>query len=375
MMKKIPIFITLIAFAFLSFAKATIDNENKPLDPSFEQKHKQKKILNPKKEKNVQGEKSDLRYLFSASFIYWQALTYDTYYAITRDYTTNGDRMPMQDHKLFADFDYDYHPGFKVGFGLFSFHDLWDIYLEYTRYYMSEKDSYVNNDPLIDLLTSWDPNDSLDNLEEIPFAQWKLMMNILDFALGRPYNIGTKLTLKPFIGTKAYWNYQRLNTFINDRYRRHYFNKSNAWGIGSRAGIQTKWLLGKGWRVFSDYAFSLNYQHYNMQRYAYKAVDINDPDEVGKAYVNQRDSRGCVIPIAEMILGFGWENYFDNDKYHIDIFAGYEFQVWWNQNVLMAYMKSDVLHSVVAISPPTQSPFNPTTLMLHGLTVTMKFDF
>jgi len=371
-MKKLSLVISLVALVFLSFAKASIDDENKPLDPSF---NEQRKVHTPKKAKKENNEKSDVRCLLSGSFIYWQALSHDTYYGMTRNYTTNVDRMPMKEHKLFADLDYDFHPGFKVGLGIFSFYDLWDMYFEYTRYCFKEKDSYTNNDPLIDLLTAWNPNDPLDNLEEIPLAQWKLKMNILDFSLGRPYTIGTKLILKPFVGTKAYWNSQRFFSIVEDRYQRHLFNNSDAWGLGSRAGLQTKWLLGKGWKIFGDYAFSLNYQHYSIHRYAYKGVDPVEPEEIGLIYVNQKDSRGCVIPIAEMILGFGWDKYFNNNKFHLDILAGYEFQVWWNQNPLMSYMKSDVIHSVAALSSGTQSPYNPTTLMLHGLTASMKFDF
>jgi len=315
-------------------------------------------------------------FMVRASFIYWQALTHDTYYATFNNYglpvppaPINSPPVPVAAHNLFADFDYSYHPGFKVGLGINSSHDNWNCYFDYTRFYMSETGSERNDHPYRTLTPSWMTN-WVGPYDSIPHAKWKLMMNVLDWSLGRPYYVGTNLTFRSFIGTKSYWNYERYYTNVFNEWISHYVVKNNSWGLGARGGVETNWIFGAGFRLFGNAAFSLNYQHYRIRRYAF----IGDyPAQVylnGETYLNYKDSRDAVVPVAEMALGLAWGTYFDDCSWHIDLSAGYEFQVWWDQNNLMAYTAVD-RSSGFGFS----SPYNPTKLMLHGLTAQVKLDF
>ena len=314
-------------------------------------------------------------FMVRASFIYWQALTHDTYFGQYSNFNYGvAANIPVPQHRHFADFDYDYHPGFKVGLGINSSHDNWNCYFDYTRFYMDEKGKARTTDNGVTLMTSWDSVQIQDIANEIPYAKWKLMMNVVDWSLGRPYYVGTYLTFRSFIGTKAYWNYERFYTNTPDLERSHYVNKNNSWGLGTRGGIETNWIFGAGFRLFGNAAFSLNYQHYRIRHYAFSADNIAAPALNGEPWVNYKDSRDAVVPVAEMALGLGWGTYFDDCSWHVDLSASYEFQVWWDQNNLMAYSATDN-YTLGAGFVSTGSPYNPTKLMLHGLTVQLKLDF
>ena len=310
-------------------------------------------------------------FYINASFIYWQALTHDTYFGTLYNYDVNN--VPVQELPLIIDFDYDYHPGFKVGLGMNSSYDNWNTSLQYTRFYMSEKGSSINNYENTTLYPAWECN-RLNPANYIDYAKWKLMMNVVDLALGRPYYVGTKLIFHPFVGAKAFWNYQRYHTSTagDDIYSTNIITKNNSWALGTRAGINTSWIFGEGFSLFSNLAFSLNYQHYRMHAYTYRNDWLNHEDLIGEPINNHRNSRAALAPVAEMMLGFAWGTYFDNCNWHINFSAAYEFQMWWNQNTLMAYRRVDFR--------PTNNiynscPYDPTPLMLHGLTVSAKLDF
>ena len=61
-----------------------------------------------------------------------------------------------------------------------------------------------------------------------------------------------------------------------------------------------------------------------------------------------------------MALGFNWGTYFSNCNWYFDFAMAYEFQVWWDQNVLMAYMKSDFRNDLGNNNQvPSFVPFDP----------------
>ena len=130
-----------------------------------------------------------------------------------------------------------------------------------------------------------------------------------------------------------------------------------------------KWLLSSDWRFFGTPAFVLAYQQYSLKRHH------NREDRLFYS-VDYKDKKYAVVPIVELALGIGYGSYFSNHNWHIDISASYEFQVWFNQITMMSYAKSDSLY-IVGLNTdfPTNNPYQPTNLMIHGLTVSAKLDF
>ena len=126
-------------------------------------------------------------------------------------------------------------------------------------------------------------------------------MNVVDLALCHSYYVSPKLILSPFIGAKAFWNYQRYHTIAvvtgNDSFLEHYIFKNDSWALGARAGIDTKWKMGAGWNIFGNLAMSLNYQHFRMIRYNYRDEWVLQPENNLLPLCNHKDSLAGVVPV------------------------------------------------------------------------------
>jgi hypothetical protein len=294
-------------------------------------------------------------FFLSADFIYWEArekgleLGTFEYHVATK---TPGNVVNL---------DWKYQPGFKVSLGYNSESDDWTFYAQYTFFHnMIFKELDQAN--LSSVISPW--------LLVPPFArkvlaEWKRDFDILDFECGRAFYLGKRVTIQPFFGTRAYFFQQKYtfsaaslaNTIEN-------FSSAKSWAIGGRAGIDTRWILGYGFRIFANTASDLVYQNF-------KTKISNFVNHL--THFTYIDNSGYIVPNFELALGLGWGSYFNGSKYHFDITAGYEFQYFWNQNMMRRLKDS---------APNEQEEGKPLIadgeaggLMLHGLTFTARFDF
>ncbi|NGX52428.1 MAG: hypothetical protein KR126chlam5_00726 [Candidatus Anoxychlamydiales bacterium] len=277
----------------------------------------------------------------TGSFIYWEALEQGFYLVLLNDNaSTRGQSINM---------DHEFDPGFKIGFGYNFQYDNWTTYLEYTRFH--SKNSFSKTRPSWATSQSyyWSSSNTLANEYQ---ANLKIELDILDLELSRSEYRGQKLIFSPFWGLKGgvidqsftFRAMSTTSTILKNAL------KSDSWLIGPRIGVYTKWLLGKGFSLNGKAAGSLNYQKfYNM------TASINNI---------KIDNDSVISPIFEMLLGFNWGSYFDNNHWHFDIFAGYELQVLWNQNMII---KNRILS--------LNSNIDSGKLTLHGLNITARFDF
>ena len=190
--------------------------------------------------------------------------------------------------------------------------------------------------------------------------------DLIDLEFSRPHYLGKKLIFKPHFGFRGGWIDQKYNleaqvTWRSENESSFYFNvSSKSWLIGPRAGLDSQWLLGEGFSLFGNLASSLCYQHFNVK---YKettvpdlALEFNSDSKTKDYYVN---------PNLEFAVGINWGSYLAENQYHIDLSAGYEFHIFWNQNQ-MSVLKND----------NNQTPHTKAgDLMLHGLTISGRFDF
>ncbi len=259
-----------------------------------------------------------------------------------------------------ANMDFEYKPGFKVGLGLNFDHDNWVGFIEFTRLHMTIGDKKTRPDWASSFQPSWFTSGQDANTTELK-GRWKLDLDILDFELGRPEYVGQKLIFKPFFGLRGGWIDQTyIATRIVSNIQSLNNIKSRSWLVGPRAGIDTQWLLGAGFRFNGDIAASLFYQYFRnvtMKRQNYANPSILD--------ANIRNNEGYITPQIDMAIGLGWGKYFGKSKYHFDILANYELQYYFNQN-MMRDLKN-MFDSRVSSSPDD--------LMFHGLTFAMRFDF
>jgi len=296
--------------------------------------------------------KGSLDLFITASYLYWQpiqesmSLAYDQYPAPT---TTRG--------KVY-DMDFDFKSGFKVGMGINLSYDNWNLYLEYLRLHSTHKEG-INLPTNATLNCLWRDDTGPLSCNSIS-SSWEFDTDLLDFYMTRPYYLGTKLTLKPFAGLRGGWIDQKLNVRAIDTsdYPNRTWIDSDSWLVGPRGGVDCFWHLGEGFRVFTNIAASLFYQHFKTTL-KYYTINTNTLDYY------QREKIGRVVPNIDLALGLAWGTYFADNDWHIDLSAGYEFHHFWNQNTLRPVYEAIVNGIIVS----------PGDLMLQGLTVTARLDF
>jgi hypothetical protein len=272
-----------------------------------------------------------------------------------------------------------YKPGFKVGLGYNSNFDDWTAYLEYTWLHQTDHSSFSANSNDGDN----DADDTTDHVfllagapyniaSDLLSTKWRLDLDVLDFTLSRAYYVGKRVIVEPFGGLRAAWIRQHLhvglsssspttawaqNPLVTDELSAS--AKCNSWGLGARLGMHSEWLLGMGFRFDAKASASLLFTRYSN-------LSSSSVGDISSTSLSYRSHYDVMRANAEMGLGLGWGSYFGSDDgYHFDLVATYDFNIWWSQNMLRGLFDTGRL----------QSGNNPTDLMYHGPTVTLRLDF
>jgi hypothetical protein len=269
-------------------------------------------------------------------------------------------------------FDFDWKAAFKVGLGFHYNYDRWDNYLQYTRINTEMTSSATlpvvagETITLRDLWLSQTPAAAVSEVH----SKWKLDFNIFDLELARAYYSGSKLIFRAHYGLKGGWINQSVRDTLTDigDSKVNGTIRSKSWLIGPRAGIQTHWLLGEGFRLFGDAAASVFYQKFH--KLTHREVYINNPAQYFMATNLHAEKINAAL---EGIVGIGYGTYFDRNNWHFDIFAGYEVQMYFNQN-MMRYLEQ-MYQLLLGGTHPYFVITKPGNLMLQGLNVTARFDF
>ena len=302
-----------------------------------------------------------------ASFTYWQAYQEGMSLGLSTTDISGSLQQPQNAQFLFQ--NTSFKPGFKVGLGLVLDHDHWSGLLEYAWF---RSTTTTRSDAPVDKrggIALWRGNTFLYGLRStsISPSKWRCNMDLLDALLIRPYYQGTNLIIAPFGGLRAQWIRQNLN--INAQTFTSLFNptnpvnvhaKSQSWAVGPKVGFQGEWHLGWGFRLEGDAAASLLFTRYTRVSYAYSpSSDQFDP-------ISSRFRNYDTIRVDnEFNLGVGWGSYFDCRNYHFDILVTYDFQVFWNQNMMRQLVDNIFVRTSHA----------PANLYLQGLTLRTQFDF
>lgn len=320
---------------------------------------------------------------FFGTFLYWKPQERALELAGKNNHTTSATSNLLVDTNI--NMDFDYKPAFKVGFGLNTVRDDWTTTFEYTRFKSKNNKSstidlanfdgsslveyWINSALYSELFTAIASTVDTANVARATKASWKLNFNLVDFALGRPYWLGTKLTLQPLVGVRGGWINQRFNmnnispfhvadAATTTDFNIYYRGKLSSWLLGPRVGIGTNWYLGEcGIRAFANASASLFYQHFKTtikQNVPIQSVMTQEIEILLKHKI------GLINPSFDALFGFGYGSYFNNNKWHFDFAVGYEFQFFYNQN---------------AFKVEPRSVGDAAALSFQGLNVTAKFDF
>ncbi len=303
--------------------------------------------------------KDTKRLFVTGEVLFWKASEDQLGYATSSQETTTLRHGHVQN----PDFTWDW--GFRVGFGYHIPHDHWDVSAIYTHFHSQAHGSASTTNGAI--FPTWQApfGSSAGGYATHASSQWRLHLDLADLEIGKDFLVGKWLSLRPSIGVRGAWIYQKYDidysggTAVPGGDTDLINMTNNCWGIGARVGLDTLWGLGKGFSIFGDGAYSLLSGYFNIHQKEQleiartKIVDISSHPSNG-------------IGIGELSLGLQYDRLFKKNRYHLGIKLGYEFNYFFDQNQWIRFLNSD--------NPGVTATSNGN-LSLHGLTMGFRFDF
>ena len=256
--------------------------------------------------------------------------------------------------------NFEFDSGFRVGLGVHSPCDGWDVYVNYTNFNPTQSNNAHGS--FYPLFLYQGPNATKISSVSNAHAHWKMGFQNLDVEIGRAYYIAKTLTFRPFIGLKGAWIDQHANIHYQggvipagQTFRTHF--KNDFKGAGPLIGIESNWLLGAGFSFFGNLAAALVVGHFDNEQQQHQ---LN-----GAEVVHLDTAFNLVSPTVQMIAGLAWDRNFNRDQCHFGLSAGFETQYWWSQNQIEQFTDDDL-------------PINVRVqggLAFYGLTLRARFDF
>lgn len=314
---------------------------------------------------------------FDVSFIYWQPIQENMELGIV-DTIAPGATTSINGGVV--EMDFDYKPGFKIGGGYYFEYDNWDVHGEYTWFHTSNSRSVAVNATASSaqrIYPMWGhPNFTGASAYDSASEKWTMNMDLVDLDLGRWYYVGTKLLFHPYIGARGAFIRQNAHvTYTSDSpfpystspFRiADIFGKSHSWAVGPRAGLDTTWNVGEGFRVFGCGEADILYTRYTRLTFnSHSVAQAPSTSAIAGVYVTEKNVPRLRTHL-DLELGLGWGTYWDCNNWYTDVALGYEFQVFFDQNMFRHF------NSATMLGNSTQPNGN---LYIQGLTATFSLTF
>lgn len=310
---------------------------------------------------------------------YWHTKMGGTEYAYSVRQLFQPNLLPIQGDVKDNDFSWDV--GLKAGLGYKTPHDKWDIYARYTWYETDNTDGSTKAHPSSLVSLTW--------FGTIVAMRAKSHINIdynnVEAELARSYFQSAQLSFRSHIGVKSAWIHLTRDVVLTengfasggDFFGLDFKTKERLqfWGLGPRAGLDSKWYLGYGFHIFGDVAASILYGYFNTKQSDYIPPGTN-PDIAPEGLMFKiRHKFHRFVPFAQMFLGLGWETFVNDDKQHLLFKLGYEVQYYWRVNQI--HQPEDLTAGSSAGSQSLRLQFEKQSedLMFYGITGEFRLDF
>lgn len=242
--------------------------------------------------------------------LYWRATE-------TVDWVlTNNLSTPSQINS-YRTMSFDYAPGFRLGA---SYQGNWDSKLYYTKFYTKATDSAAGN------LTSTFLGGKLVQGNAFFYrtgnADLTINYNMIDWDVGKRFNVSDIFMLRPIIGLRGAWIKQTIVTSFVGTTSVAEAVKNNFTGIGPKAGVESKIIFRS---INNDYKYSLIADFstaYLWGNWQISDVLNTNTGQTVNILVNNRNFGAFVI---QALVGI------QLDYKRCAIKLGYEISDWFNQ--------------------------------------------
>ena len=279
-------------------------------------------------------------------------------------YDGNGTTDPITNGRVYGfssdHTDWDYNPGMRFGMGFYLDHDAWNIDFNWTWLNITNyKHANATTGGGV-IIPSWLTGAGTPSGAEggRSSAVWKAHYNTLDGRLTKPYHVSRYLIFNPHFGIRAAWIDQHFSVDYGGTgaaTRTIHHGDNDFWGLGTRAGLDTDWVLGKGWWLFGNIATSILFGKFEIDQSMNYGSGLSNDDGFDIEYDYYQNT-----PNFELVVGLGWGKFFDKNKYYIALRAAYEFHEWWDQLNMLRFFSGgpQYAHDVVSRGNLTLNGFS-----------------
>jgi hypothetical protein len=263
-----------------------------------------------------------------------------------RPFTTSEGASAVDFSQTPKSVSFDWNFGIRAGMGYQFEGDKWDTRLYYTWFQTRGKNSAIasNADSNITtaLLGEWLTFGFASNSGRI---QWQILLNAVDWELGRNSPVGKGFSFRPHLGLKGAWIYQTMHSQWTTKENSATENlKNNFWGLGPKGGVNTNWHLGSiknhSFNLFGDTSLTLF-----GGRWTFKDIQKTSMNS-SIAGINPTTWAATFMFHGQM--GFSWDVMFNKNQSNFGVRVGYEFQYWYDQLKIFTFLEG-TLHAALVL--------------------------
>lgn len=261
-------------------------------------------------------------------------------------FTTSGGASAVnfdQNQKMVL-FDWDF--GVRAGFSYYFERDRWDTQLSYTWFRTSGNDSASRQNSTSNvssaLLGEWLTFGFGSNAGRI---DWSILLNAIDWEVGRNSTPGKGLIFRPHFGIKAGWILQTIhsNWVATSLITATENIKNNFWGLGPKGGLDSKWRLG----ALKDHCFHL-FANTSLALlggcWTFKDLQKTSMNSSVES-MNPKTWAGTFM--FQGLMGLGWDAKLKNQT-TFGAQVGYELQYWFDQLKVFTFLEG-TLHAALVL--------------------------
>ncbi len=310
------------------------------------------------------------KYVVDVDFLYWLGKENGNEYAQTG--TLISSDIGVKSGKIYSP-NYHCEPGVKISLSTPIGNPNWDLSLGYLWFEGQGSGSIKSNNTTSGIIPTFTYSNTETSLGTATYnggstgyvtaasSDWALYLNVWSLEVGYTIDKLRNLLFRPFFGLKGTWQHQTLSLkyVINDITTNAFLGKNavvnyqSFAGAGLRFGCNSSWLFNKHWSLFANCSTDLIW---GPSKSKVKSYDTVVADHSDLLIANQRYHSNHLIPVLDLFAGISFDKTFHSSLKGINIYAGWEEQIWFFHNQLSSMIAD-------------------TSLILQGLTLGCKFTF
>jgi hypothetical protein len=304
-------------------------------------------------------------YSASAEFLYWQAIGGGLDYALKMKQPAGLSQTAALGKFQSARFNLD--PGFRIGLLYFRALHNWEMRWVYTRMTSRGSNSSIKPQAGNEYLT---PTWTLLPSNPIEKANSHIHMNynVFDMSVDRHFTPNWHLRFRYVAGLLMAWMDQDWKVRYTDTsgFATVVRNRWNFIGAGLKTGIMGDWFLTNDFYLTGQALFGALIGQYENRSREMQTLPIAPGDNPALPFRNAVFSDVRPAFTAQLAIGPSWQKNYEKSR--VEIFAGYEMNLWMNLQ--------NTYHSTYG-SPSAfkETWINSSLFGLYGLTTRATVDF